>query len=132
MANELRWHPQKALAVIAAGVPKGLTAAALVLEGAAKSSLTSQGLVDTGNLRGSVTYRLTDGSGSSPQAPATEPISTPGSEDTARVGTAVEYGTYHEYGTCKMIARPWLRPSVDSNAGKMREAFAFQIRKALS
>ena len=34
------------------------------------------------------------------------------------VGTPLEYGTYQEFGTSKMSAQPFLRPSLDLAMGK--------------
>jgi len=33
---------------------------------------------------------------------------------TRRIGDGVEYGIYHEFGTYKMGARPWLVPSFET------------------
>lgn len=41
----------------------------------------------------------------------------------ARVGTNVEYGRYLEYGTIKMAARPWLRPTLSKFKGKIASFF---------
>lgn len=42
-------------------------------------------------------------------------------EVVGRVGTNVEYATYVEYGTSKMSAQPYLRPSLEKNKGKIKQ-----------
>lgn len=51
--------------------------------------------VDTGRLRASITHAV--------------------EEDTAYVGTNVEYAPYVELGTSKMAARPYLRPAAEDH-----------------
>lgn len=58
------------------------------------SIITEKGVVDTGNLRNSITSRLED-------------------DHTVMVGTAVEYAIYNEMGTYKMPARPFLKPAME-------------------
>jgi HK97 gp10 family phage protein len=55
--------------------------------------------VDTGNLRSSITWELTEGHGGHAGL-------------TAVVGTNVEYAPYVEFGTSTMSAQPFLRPSL--------------------
>lgn len=107
----LRWHGKAVLARIRGASRQGLEAAAVVVEREAKGNIRAKDIIDTGNLLGSVSHELLD--------------------DRARVGTNVEYGIYHEYGTYKMAARPWLRPAVDENQGAIRKAFAEQVRRVL-
>ena len=54
--------------------------------------------VDTGNLRGSLTYE----------------IARDGTDITARVGTNVPYAVHVEMGTKHMAAQPFLRPALDA------------------
>jgi hypothetical protein len=42
---------------------------------------------------------------------------------TGFVGTREKYGPMLEYGTRRMAPRPWLRPSFEKSAGKLREIF---------
>jgi HK97 gp10 family phage protein len=35
----------------------------------------------------------------------------------------VFYGTFHEFGTSRMAARPWLRPTLDEDGDRAIEAF---------
>lgn len=43
-------------------------------------------------------------------------------------GTKLNYGTYLEYGTSRMRARPWLKPTFKANAQSIRE----RVRKAVN
>lgn len=52
--------------------------------------------VDTGNLRNSIAHAQV-------------------SENTEQIGTTVYYAPYVELGTCKMSARPFLRPAVENH-----------------
>jgi HK97 gp10 family phage protein len=61
--------------------------------------------VDTGNLKGSIAWRVEG--------------------KTGIVGTRVEYAPYQEYGTRKMQAQPFLRPALD----KMRKKIALKLRE---
>ncbi len=74
-----------------------LDAAGIVVEGAAKLLCP----VDTGNLRNSITYRVTG--------------------NRCKVGTNVHYGPHQEFGTCKMKAQPYLRPALQNNEDKLRK-----------
>ena len=49
--------------------------------------------------------------------PATEKLTANVSGDEGIVGTAVEHGTYQEFGTRYMPAQPFMRPSVDAIKG---------------
>ncbi len=41
------------------------------------------------------------------------------------------YGMFHEYGTSKMKARPFLRPAYDENIEKVQEVIAEELRKII-
>ena len=87
---------------------QGLEAAGVVVEAEAKGLIVSQNIIDTGNLLNSVSHEVEG--------------------ETARVGTAVEYAVYQEFGTSRMAARPWLRPAVDEHHAEIRKAFADALR----
>ena len=110
--SELRWHGDKALAKARKAVKQGLEAAGVVVETEAMRLIVQQNIIDTGNLLNSISHEV-DG-------------------ETARVGTAVEYAVYQEYGTRFMAARPWLRPAVDEHHAEIRKAFADALRGAFS
>ena len=75
----------------------------------AKMHITAVGAVDTGRLRNSITH-------------ATD-------EDSAYIGTNVEYAPYVEMGTYKMKARPYLEPAVTEHIDEYRELVENFMRK---
>ena len=78
---------------LAARIPVILEAIALEAEGNAVSEITSLGAVDTGRLRDSISHATDD--------------------DSAYVGTNVEYGPYVEFGTTRYkTPRPFLKNSI--------------------
>ncbi len=48
----------------------------------------------------------------------------------AEVGTDLDYGTYLEFGTRKMAARPWLQPAFERNKEKIKARVRNAIKKA--
>lgn len=86
-------------------IEKALEACGLFAESEAKTLLTEQKAVDTGNLRNSVTYA----------------VESNGKRGTMAVGTNVEYASYVENGTYKMRARPYVRPSISEHEAEYRE-----------
>ena len=95
------------MAAVQASVPKALTGAALIVEGAAKMLSP----VDTGNLKGSITHEVM--------------------AEYAKIGTNVEYAPYQEYGTFKMAAQPFLRPGLDNNQAAVEKYMAEIYRAAI-
>lgn len=75
-------------------IPTILEALGIEAEGNAVTEITELGAVDTGRLRGSITHAVDD--------------------DSAIVGTNVEYGVYVEMGTYKMASRPFLRNAIEN------------------
>lgn len=85
-------HIGEVKAELAQRIPTILEALAIEAEGNAVTEITELGAVDTGRLRGSITH-TTD-------------------QDSAYIGTDVEYAQYVELGTYKMAARPFLRNAI--------------------
>lgn len=81
-------HKDEIEAALASAIPMALEKCGLVAEGYAKRLCP----VDTGNLRNSLTH-TTD-------------------ENTAYIGTAVEYAPYVELGTSRTRAQPYLKPAI--------------------
>ena len=75
-------------------IPTILEALGIEAEGNAVEEITNLGAVDTGRLRGSITHAVDD--------------------DSAIIGTDVEYGVYVEMGTYKMASRPFLRNAIEN------------------
>jgi HK97 gp10 family phage protein len=85
-------HVGEVKAELAHRIPTILEALGIEAEGNAVTEITELGAVDTGRLRGSITH-------------ATD-------QDSAYIGTDVEYAQYVELGTYKMAARPFLRNAI--------------------
>lgn len=90
-----------------AAIERGLEAIGLQAEGYAKTELTRQEAVDTGRLRNSVTHYVKD--------------------NTAYIGTNVEYGMYIEFGTSKMKPRPFLRPAARDHTTEYQQIFRSEL-----
>lgn len=68
--------------------------------------------VDTGRLRGSITH------GTLPE------------EDTAFIGTNVEYAPYVEYGTSRMKAQPFFKPAIQNHQAEYFQIWEAYMRNA--
>lgn len=96
---------------------KAMLAGAAVVEGYAKLNIEAQGLVDTGNLKGS------------PQVYGPERR---GRSVIVGVGTIVEYGKYHEFGTSRGLPpRPWLGPAAHDHKAEFAAAAGETARREL-
>lgn len=72
--------------------------------------------VDTGRLQSSIGSQVIKGSGS---------------EIIGKVGSAVEYASYQEFGTRYQSGKPYLRPSLEKNRDKVVKQFEQGIKKVL-
>ena len=100
MATKIKWHGDKLIKEVGLKCFQTMEKACLLVERDAKRMCP----VDTGRLRASLSHeieRSKDGT-------------------VGRVGTNVEYGVYVEYGTRKMSAKPYLRPALENNKGKIK------------
>lgn len=96
---------------------EGFEVGAQVIVAAAQQNIRDKDIIDTGNLLDSVQ-----------PWPAERDAKGNVSVD---IGTPVEYGTYHEFGTSRMAARPWLRPALDENIDKARKAVEYAVKYRL-
>ncbi len=101
------------------------------VEAKAKVNIQQHGLIDTGAMVNSV-YTSTNqgafadgaqtagapGADRNPEA-ISVPLPSPTNGNTAFVGPSVHYAIYHELGTHKMQARPYLGPAVESVASEV-------------
>ena len=73
--------------------------------------------VDTGRLRGSITYatKTSHSSGEEPALPSDYALLESVPEGTVVVGTNVEYAAYVEMGTSRSQPYPYLKPAVEGN-----------------
>lgn len=85
-------HVGDVKAELADRIPVILEALGIEAEGNTVDEITTLGAVDTGRLRGSITHAKDD--------------------ESAYVGTNVEYAPYVELGTYKMPARPFLKNGI--------------------
>ena len=98
---------------------------AMIVERYAKKNMTPNGpsapgefpAVDTGRLRASITHRFEEGTGGEPPA--------------AYVGTSVEYAADLEFGTSRMAARPFMRPSLEANRKNIVDRIAKATQAAM-
>lgn len=89
-----------------------MTALELIAQAAETNAvyeITVLGAVDTGNLRRNIEHGV-DG------------------DDTAYVGTNVEYGKYVEYGTSKMAPRPFLKRAVENHQEEYKKLMEVGMR----
>ena len=88
--------------------------------------------VDTGLLRGSINWRVADGSGSAIEAPASgENDLTAAERNTVKIGTNVEYAEHMEYGTLRLpTGKPYLRPAARMLKTKLRAMLLKLIKEA--
>ena len=85
--------------------------------------------VDYGELEGSLMWKSDNKSGGYGQGRGQDltkgdKLTVSPAKGVAYVGTAVEHGIYQEFGTRKMSAQPYLRPSADIIQGKADVATA--------
>ncbi len=104
MAGNVKWDDRKLKQqVAAAAAGGGMERAVLMVESDAKRFVA----VDTGRLRSSITHEIERSK----------------NEIVGRVGTNVVYGIVQEYGSSRMPAHPYLRPSLAKNLNKIRQLF---------
>lgn len=101
---------------VAGDLAKVIKKGGKIVRDAAKSNIESQGLVKTGALRDSMKMRITEKDRSQVEA---------------TIGPTKFYGRFHEFGTKKMKARPFLRPAFDENSDKVQEVIADELRKTI-
>lgn len=90
-----------------------LEAVGLQAEGDVKKTMahySPKPIVDSGRLMNSITHSVDE------------------SDNTAMVGTNVEYGKYVELGTSKMSARPFLKPTIQENVPEYKEIFEYYMK----
>ena len=100
MSVKVTDNSRKAMSEFRSAMNRALETVGSTAEGYAKDALTEQHAVDTGNLRGSVTYAVAGNS--------------------VYIGTNVEYAPYIELGTYKQKARPYLRPAATEHTKTYR------------
>lgn len=99
MNIKIKSNASSVRAALGAQCERALEMCGLIAEGHAKENCTDKGIVDTGNLRNSITYKV--------------------GEDSMTVGTNVEYGIYNELGTGIYASggrqTPWAYEDINGN-----------------
>ena len=103
MPSKFKWDDSKLRKEVDFTVHQKIEKACLMVESDSKKMVA----VDTGRLRASITHE----------------IEKTKNEVIGRVGTNVEYAIVQEYGSSKMAAHPYLRPSLRKNLGKIKALF---------
>lgn len=98
-------HSEEFLRELADKIPVALEECGLVAEGYAKRLCP----VDTGRLRNSITHTQ--------------------SENTAYVGTNVEYAPYVEMGTVRTRAQPFIGPSVADHVDQYKQIIEDRLKE---
>jgi len=114
-ANELAEAFQKKGKDIFSALERGMLAASIFVEGAAKKRITDNKSVDTGLLRASITHRTILKEG----------------VVIGQVGSNVEYGIFVEIGTSKQKAKPFLTPALTENKATISQIIAKELKKEL-
>lgn len=113
---------------------QGLTAGAEMIESEAKRIITENKSVDTGRLRGSLSYTVNGGATQKfqpvPESESDDPIKG-GKKNVAIIGTNVFYGKFIEFGTSRMKERPFLRPAYDQSVTRIKALFRALYAKAV-
>lgn len=114
-----------------------LEAVGVQAEGYAITEITTQGAIDTGRLKNSITHAV---SGDSAHQHAydddvgnsfSENIQDAGDRKdlTLYLGTNVHYAPYVEMGTQKMSARPFIRPAIENHLSDYENIFLTVLAK---
>ncbi len=98
---KLTSHKEERLKEISVHLKSGMTKACLLVERDAKINAP----VDTGRLRASITNRL----------------EVEENQLVGIVGTNVEYASFVEFGTSRMVAQPFLFPALESNKSRIKD-----------
>ena len=106
-------------------VESALTVAGIILE----RDAVARTPVDTGRLRGSLTWKTRDHSGQG--MTDAESVSRPNRSWVLHVGTNVEYAPHIEYGTVRMKAQPFLRPALNHRKNDILRDFGKWVEKCL-
>ena len=78
---------------------------------------------DTTRLTNSIMWKSSNSSGLFNAEDGSAPLESKPKTGEVLVGTNVKYGTYQEFGTQRMMARPYLRPAAKvANGGTLQQA----------
>lgn len=122
-------YEKQAMSTIDKALLAGLSAVGAFVEGNAVMLITENQNVDTGRLRGSITWSI-DGKTSQVKSPAkqSDAVSKEQSNATVSIGTNVEYAEFIEYAI-RGKGKPFLRPAVDNNRAAIGNILTNELRK---
>jgi len=98
-------------------VEAGLAVGAEIVAAKAVVNIRQHGLIDTGYMMNTT------------EAGEVQRV---GQQVHVDIGTKAEYGIYHELGTIRLPARPFLRPALLSSEGEIRRAVGWQVDQAIA
>ena len=130
--TDFEWYGGEVIKNVEEAKKVALTHACKVVQADAKANVP----IDTGNLKGSLTYSVLGDSPSAVETPAVQSDSVGrGPKDNAIIGTNVEYGIYQEYGfthwrSGNFIKNTFLRPALDNNRAKILREIGDFIKAA--
>ena len=110
-------------------IERGLVAACIVIEDHVLKEIKAKHIVDTGRLRGSITYATsTKRSYPKGEAKGSDAVSAPTFKGIGHVGTNVEYAEYVEYGHRtrgggRVAPRSYMRAGLDKGKRKAIAAY---------
>ena len=109
----------------------GLSAVGAFVEGEAAQIITDNRNIDTGRLRGSITFSIDSNvSGTKSPATASDAVSKESRKDTVVIGTNVQYAEFIEYAI-RGKGKPFLRPAVDNNRRLIERILKTELNKRL-
>ena len=109
-------------------IERALVKAGVTIESAAVTNIDTMGAVDTGRLKGSIAYATLTRRG---RAGGKDSVNKPTAKNVVHIGTNVEYAEHVEYGTRRMMARPFLRQALKHNRRKILETFQKWVEEGL-
>lgn len=120
-----RWSPEEWNAFVKGPLANAITeqanrealeAGLIEMDNGQKMRIEAKDIIDTGATLGSVNHQILR-------------ASSEGGEGESGPGT--DYAIYHEFGTYKMAARPYMRPTVDEDKDKIAKAASAAYEAAI-
>ena len=124
-------HSQEFINAKDLAVERALNAVGIHLEGEAKDELENNPRrVDTGRLKGSITYATekNHSSGQAPSTPSDYAIHATPEKGTVYVGTNVEYAAYVHEGTQRMTPNRYLKNAFARNKDQVKDYLMRELK----
>ena len=127
---------RKAIKAMDDGTLEGLQKVGEKISGDAKRIATQKDIVDTGRLRGSLTYSINGKQyGFEPEGESehTDQVEKNTKKDEVHIGTNVEYAASHEFGSIRGIeARPYLSVAFNKNKDFIKRILGDNIMTSIT